>query len=371
MVKSSVGIRGRYPQEASGLGPEPEDCSGAVGTGQDVSHAADDRPGVGGSVGVEEVVGVITGEKILVTGVSGKVGLPIARYLAENNEVWGLARFGSAGDRAQALVTNPADRDAVEALGIHTVAVDLEDPDLSDVPDDVTYVLHLAHTRLGAQFQRAVQVNAVGAGHVLAHCRNAKAALVVSSTAVYSVNEDPFHAFTEDDDIGRSFAPWAPSSPVAKVSLEAVARFCAEAYSLPTIVMRLNTLYGSMGAMPVEHLDAIARGEAVRVWMLPYPHSVIHIEDMCEQLEALLGAASVPANIVNWCGDEVVTVEEWCNFAAELAGTTADIQLVPTPGVAPGNVSDNSKRMSITGPCRRNWRDSFRQLYAERHGART
>jgi hypothetical protein len=27
--------------------------------------------------------------------------------------------------------------------------------------------------------------------------------------------------------------------------------------------------------------------------------------------------------------------------------------------------------MSITGPCRRNWRDSFRQLYAERHGART
>jgi hypothetical protein len=55
MVKSSVGIHGRYPHEASGLGPEPgEDCSGAVGRRQDVSHAADDRPGVGGSVGVEE-----------------------------------------------------------------------------------------------------------------------------------------------------------------------------------------------------------------------------------------------------------------------------------------------------------------------------
>jgi nucleoside-diphosphate-sugar epimerase len=189
---------------------------------------------------------------------------------------------------------------------------------------------------------------------------------VVSSTAVYSVNDDPFHAFHEDDDIGRSFAPWAPSSPPAKVSLEAVARFCAEQVSLPTIIMRLNTLYGAMGAMPVDHLDAVARGDAVKIWALPYPHSIIHIDDMCDQLEPLLAAASIPANIVNWCGDETVTVQEWCDYAAELAGTTATIELTPIPGVAPGNISDNTKRLAITGPCRRPWRDAFRQLYTER-----
>ena len=312
---------------------------------------------------------MITGEKILITGVSGLVALPIARYLAEHNEVWGLARFGLVDDRSGALVTNPQTREEVEALGIRTVAVDLEHPDLSEVPDDVTYVLHLAHTRLGSQFHRAVQVNAVGAGHVLAHCRRAKAALVVSSTAVYSVNDDPWHVFTEDDDIGRSFAPWAPSSPPAKVSLEAVACFCAEAFSLPTIVMRLNTLYGPMGALPVEHLDAISKGEPVRIWALPYPHSLIHIGDMCDQLEPLLGAASIPANIVNWCGDEVVTVQEWCDFAGELAGRPAKIELMEVPGVARGNISSNAKRLVITGPCRRQWREEFRRLYAERHGS--
>ena len=310
---------------------------------------------------------MITGEKILITGVSGLVGLPLARYLVERNEVWGLARFGLTDERSGALATNPQARADVEALGIRTVAVDLERPDLSGVPDDFTYVLHLAHTRLGAQFHRAVQVNAVGAGHVLAHCRQAKAALVVSSTAVYSVNEDPWHLFTEDDEIGRSFAPWAPSSPSAKVSLEAVARFCAEAFSLPMIIMRLNTVYGSMGGMPVGHLDAVARGEAVRVWALPYPHSLIHIDDMCDQLEALLGAAAVPANIVNWCGDEVVTVQQWCDFTGELAGKPVQLELMDLPGVAPGNVSDNTKRLSLTGPCRRSWQDAFRQLHTERH----
>jgi nucleoside-diphosphate-sugar epimerase len=310
---------------------------------------------------------MISGEKILVTGVSGLVGLPIAGYLSQRNEVWGLARFGLTDSRPGALATNPEARAKVDALGIRTVAVDLEQPDLSALPDDFTYVLHLAHTRLGAEFRRAVQVNAVGAGHVLAHCRRAKAALVVSSTAVYSINDDPWHSFTEDDDIGRSFAPWAPSSPAAKVSLEAVARFCAEAFSLPLVVMRLNTVYGPMGGMPVGHLDAVARGEPVRIWALPYPHRMIHIDDMCDQLEPLLDAASVPANIVNWCGDEIVTVQEWCDFAGELAGQPATVELMDVPGVAPGNVSDNTRRLSITGPCQHAWRDAFRDLYTERH----
>jgi nucleoside-diphosphate-sugar epimerase len=187
------------------------------------------------------------------------------------------------------------------------------------------------------------------------------------STAVYSINEDPFHAFTEDDEIGGSYAPWAPSSPSAKVSLEAVARFCAEAFSLPTVIMRLNTLYGPMGGLPVNHLDAIAQGNPVSTWTLPYPHSIIHIDDMLEQLEPLLDAASTPANIVNWCGDEVVTLQEWCDFVGELTATEPTINMMSFPGVAPGNVGDPTKRRSITGPCNRDWRDAFRRLYAERH----
>ena len=36
------------------------------------------------------------GHKILITGPSGQVAAPIARALAADNEVWGIARFTDA-----------------------------------------------------------------------------------------------------------------------------------------------------------------------------------------------------------------------------------------------------------------------------------
>jgi nucleoside-diphosphate-sugar epimerase len=172
------------------------------------------------------------------------------------------------------------------------------------------------------EFIPAIQVNAVGAGHVLQHCRRARAALVVSSGAVYSPrNDDVFHAFREEDDIGRAYAPWAPTSPVSKVSLEAVARFCAEGFGLRTTIVRLNVVYGPLGGMPVFDLDRVAAGQPVATFADPYPSNPIHADDICAQVEALLDAASIPATLVNWCGDEVVTQRQWCERAGELAGS--------------------------------------------------
>jgi nucleoside-diphosphate-sugar epimerase len=42
---------------------------------------------------------MISGEKILITGAAGLGPFPIARRLAKDNEVWGLARFGDYGLR--------------------------------------------------------------------------------------------------------------------------------------------------------------------------------------------------------------------------------------------------------------------------------
>ena len=37
-------------------------------------------------------------EKVLITGVTGKIAFPIARALAADNEVWGSARLSKPGD---------------------------------------------------------------------------------------------------------------------------------------------------------------------------------------------------------------------------------------------------------------------------------
>ncbi len=299
---------------------------------------------------------MIRGEKILVTGVTGNAPLPVAEFLARDNEVWGVARFSDAARRAR-----------VEAAGIRPHAMDLADPDFSTLPDDFTYVLHWTYTRMpSGQIQQATEVNAVAAGLVLQHCRKARAALVVSAGTAYSPrNDDVYHPFHEDDDIGGAFAPWGPSGPASKVSLEAVARFCARAFDLPTTIARLNVVYGPLGGMPVDDLRAIAEGRPVHTFADPYPASPIHADEMCDQLEAMLGAAKVPATLVNWCGDEVVTQREWIALAEELTGRKAEVIHNDVPSVAQGSVGDTRRRRAITGPCRIGFVDAMRRLHEE------
>jgi nucleoside-diphosphate-sugar epimerase len=189
----------------------------------------------------------------------------------------------------------------------------------------------------------------------------------MSSAAVYSPAADVFTPLREDDDLGKAVTPWAPSSPLSKVSLEAVARFCAEAFGLRVVIPRLNTVYGAIGGLPIMNMDAVVAGQPVVSLADPYPHSPIHIDEMCAQLEALLDAASTPATVVNWAGDEVVTLQDWCGQAAQLAGTAARIEVQQVPGALAGNVADVTRRRAITGPCARPFGPSFAAVYRQRY----
>jgi uncharacterized protein YbjT (DUF2867 family) len=100
----------------------------------------------------------------------------------------------------------------------------------------------------------------------------------------------------------------------------------------------------------------------------PNPHSPIHIDDMKDQLEALLDAAAAPALITNWCGDEVTTAQDWTRMAAEFSGKEGRLEIRSVPGSPPGAVSDPARRRSITGPCKTDFQQSFRQLYDQMMG---
>jgi hypothetical protein len=76
----------------------------------------------------------------------------------------------------------------------------------------------------------------------------------------------------------------------------------------------------------------------------------------------LLAAASVPATIVNWGGDEVVTAQEWTAYLGELTGRRPRTEVIPLPGSQAGIALDVSKRLEITGPCRTPWRTGMRAM---------
>ena len=44
---------------------------------------------------------MLSGEKVLLTGPAGRIAFPLARSLAADNEVWGVARFSDPATRAQ------------------------------------------------------------------------------------------------------------------------------------------------------------------------------------------------------------------------------------------------------------------------------
>jgi nucleoside-diphosphate-sugar epimerase len=295
---------------------------------------------------------MLSGEKILVTGPAGRIAFGLAKTLAADNEVWGIARFG-----------DPAARAEVEALGVTTRAVDLGDGDFGDVPTDFTYLLHIA-ADFGEDYERGLRVNAEGTGLLLSHCRTAKAALVMSTVTVYKPHPDPWHAFREDDPIGDAGLPAPKPYSIVKIGEEAVARYCAREFDLPITIARMGSAYGDRGGLPLWHLNAVAAGQPVVARWDPLPYSPIHYDDINAQIEPLLDAATVPATIVNWCGDVPVTVQEWSAYFGELLGTEAQVVTEVVPGASVGSVGDHTKRTSITGPCRVDWRDGFRDMAA-------
>lgn len=300
---------------------------------------------------------MLSGEKILITGPTGQIGFPLAQHLARDNEVWGLARFSDGTARRK-----------VEAAGVTTVRCDLGDDDLAPVPDDFTYVLHLAASVAGTDYDQAIRVNAEGTGRLLQHCRRARAALVMSTHSVYKPHADPWHSYAESDALGDVNATFSPTYSVSKIGQEAVARFCARAFDLPVVIARMNASYGPNGGLPAYHLDTIAAGAPVSTRWDPCLYSPIYEEDVNEQAAALLDAAHVPATIINWAGDEAVSVQEWVAYMGRLAGQEAKVTVEEIPGTLRGSVADISKRRSHTGPCRVSWRDGLQRTWAARHG---
>jgi nucleoside-diphosphate-sugar epimerase len=295
--------------------------------------------------------------KILVTGLTGQIAFPMAQALAAANEVWGIARF-----------SEPGSRERVEAAGITTRTVDLGDGDFGDLPDDFTHLLHLAAFQLpGDDYDHALRVNAEGTGLLLAHCRRAEAALVASTFSVYEPNPDPWHRFREDDPLGNQRQPHAATYSISKLGQEAVARAAARMLGLPVTIARINAAYGPAGGLPAYHLDWLRAGLPVSLRAPgPTPYSPIHQDDMNAQVGALLAAASVPATIVNWAGDDVVAAEEWIGLLADRLGVTADIRYADNPSGLRGIGADVTRRRSITGPCTVDWRAGIGRLVDER-----
>lgn len=294
----------------------------------------------------------LSGKKVVVLGATGMVATPVVHSLAAGNEVWGVARFH-----------NKAAKAALEDAGVKTVTLDLADPDVSQLPKDVDYVLNLAVTHSN-DFATALAANAESLGLVMRHFQSAQAFLHCSSTGVYAPNGS--HLMQESDPLGDNHRVMLPTYSISKIAAESVARLSARLYDLPTVIARLNVPYGDAVAWPSMHLECILSGQAIGVLPGgPSYYSPIHSDDIIRQIPKLLDVASVPAVTVNWAGPDVVSVQEWCAYLGSLVGKEALIE--ETDQALPSVAIDTTYMEELIGPAQVRWQDGMARMVATSH----
>ena len=288
-------------------------------------------------------------KKILVTGLTGQVARPIAQGLAPHNDVWGIARF-----------SNPALRAELEAGGVRCETVDLEAGDFSSLPADFDIVLHFAVSRAPKpDFDRDLRANAEAAGLLLAHTRPRAAFFHCSTTGVYQA--DGHTVFTEESPLGDNHRVMMPTYSIAKIAAEAVVRTMARQFEVPTVIARLNTPYGETGGWPWYHLLMMKNGVPIPVHSDgPSQYTLFHQRDIIRTLPGLVAAARVPALIVNWCGREHVSIEEWCAYLGELTGLEPKFE--PTDRTLQSVMTTDARMRELVGPAEVPWKQGLREM---------
>jgi UDP-glucuronate 4-epimerase len=290
-------------------------------------------------------------KKILITGATGLVARPVAEMLAKENEVWCLGRFA-----------DPDLEREFAARGLRTWRWDMAQADgLDGLADDFTHVMHSAADRGdGRDFEATIEVNAVATGRLMTHCRRAEAFLFVSSGSVYArLAKD--HRHRETDPLGGELR-WLATYPISKIATEGVVRAFAATLGLPSVIARLNVAYGphGYGGMPMLLFKRMLAGEPIEVpregqnWCNP-----IHTDDIARQTPLLWGVAAVPAQVVNWAGDEMVGVQDMMTYLAEISGV--EPAFVPSDVSRETNAFDTTRMAALIGGCEIGWRAGLRQ----------
>jgi UDP-glucuronate 4-epimerase len=293
---------------------------------------------------------VLNGEKILITGATGKIAFPIARALAASNDVWGAARL-----------RDPADRERLAAAGIRPTVLDISTDDFRTLPDDFTYVFHAAVDPGTDDWARSVETNAQRSGDLLAHCRGAKGFVFCSTGSIYGYQGK--RPLTEADPPG---APLRANYSFSKVAAEAVCTWIAKQYGIPLTIIRICSTYGPEGGAPADRLEMMMAHKLIRLYPdKPNNYNPIYEDDYVDLGIRAMEVADTPPVVVNWAGSETVSIEDYCAYMGELVGVepvfeyTADAHTPLWPDV--------TRMHEILGRTKVPWRDGFRRMIAARH----
>jgi UDP-glucuronate 4-epimerase len=293
---------------------------------------------------------MLEGEKVLITGATGKIAYPIARALAGANEVWGVARF-----------TDPSRSDRLSSVGVRPLRFDVASDDLTSLPDDFSYVFHAAVATGEGDWPSTVGTNAQASGRLLHHCRRAKGFVYCSTGSIYQYQGQ--RPLTESDPPG---VPLRANYSFSKVAGEAVCTWVARHFAIPLTIIRICSTYGPEGGAPADRLEQMLQGRPIRLHPeSPNNYNPIYEDDYVRLGIRAMEVARRPPLVVNWAGSETVSAEEYCTYMGQLVGVEPIFEYDPTAHTPlwPDVTLMHEELGRTTVP----WRTGFRRMIEARH----
>lgn len=298
------------------------------------------------------------GQKVLFVGGQGPVSAPALRELVPDNDVWVMARF-----------SDPSARSKLEATGVRCLQQDMFE-DLDGIPTDFDYMFHsavpmtrdasgMARTDIPARgpWPDSYDKYADATGRILAHCHPRKGFVFTSTISVYDPPGDATpvpetHPFGVHTNAAYAFT---------KVANEAVISHLARSLQVPATILRVGSASGIDGGPMKGRLDLIVQGRPIPIHSDRPTYVRPIFEPDCARLGVLaLEAGRVPPLVVNWCGDEIVSVEDYCRYFGELIGR--EPVFAHSDDAWGSLVPDTTLMHEVLGPCEVGWRDGCRML---------
>jgi UDP-glucuronate 4-epimerase len=286
----------------------------------------------------------VSGKRVLITGASGLVALPVAVELAKDNEVYAVARY-----------SDPEQKRKIEASGARAIAFDMAEPDLSPLPKEVDVVINYAV--LPPNFKNlAYEVNTASTGRLARRYRECEAFIHGSTGSLYEYQGE--RPLREDDPYGLHSA--GENYAASKIGAEYLLKHLSEDYQLPVTMVRIFSFYGPRGGGVTQRVDQVLRGEPVSV----YPgvrnwHTPLYEDDYVEKTIAAAGIAKIGCEVINVGGSEMVTTQDYCRMAGEMVGKEP---IFVENGKSWPIWADTTKMEKLLGPSKVSVREGVRRI---------
>jgi UDP-glucuronate 4-epimerase len=293
-------------------------------------------------------------EVVLVTGAAGFIGSHLAeRLLHLGYRVVGLDNF----DDVYPPTTKWNNIRALKAKD----GFRLQEGDIRDAPlltrifseNEISVVMHLAAragVRPSLEHPLLYQdVNVKGTINLLEASRTfgVKQFVFASSSSVYGLNGKA--PFSEESEVSYPISPYAAS----KAAAELFCRTYNHLYSLPTVVLRLFTVYGprQRPEMAIHRfVTTVDHGNEITFFGNGTARDYTYIDDIIAGFEAVLDHREEAFQIFNLGDGRTVSLSYLLKLIEDALGKKARIRnLTLPPGEVPITLADISKAQTILG----------------------